>query len=269
LKIGVKFTGVKILAYVIMPDHFHLLVAVPAHEKTLLEEGEFFRRVGPTLSRDALAELRVDWKGASSGKRAELQEPFLDRMGSLSEFMKNFVQRMTRFINREQGRKGALWQTRYRNAIIEEGFTAKAVSAYFHTNPVRAGLVTEPGDYEWSSFGKARKADRALAMQASLMALQNREPVPARAVKSLESAIAGLNPKFNEEDLLLAKAVSERIRHFIDGFIIGSADFVNRIFEANRDHFSEGRETGARRPIGPLKALNGKIQTVRALQRGI
>ena len=269
MKVGSKFCGVKILAYVIMPDHFHLLIAVPAPQATSLDEKEFFRRVGPTLSRSALAELRADWKSASAKMKLEIQRPFQDRMNSLPKFMKNLVHRITTFINRERGRRGSLWQSRFRSAIIEEGFTARAVSAYFHANPVRAGLVTDPGDYRWSSFTKARKADRALAMQASLVSLKKRDPLPRLAVKSLEAAIAELNPKFNDEDLALAQALSETVRHFTDGSIVGSADFVNRIFEANRDFFSEGRETGARVPMGPLKVLKGKIQSVRALQRGV
>lgn len=269
LKMGAKFSGVKPLSFVILPDHFHLLVAVSAQDKALLEEPEFFRRVGPMLNRQALSDLRAEWKGASAKKRAALQQPFLYRMNSLPEFMKNLVQRITRYINRIHGNRGTLWQRRYRCAIIEQGFTAKAVTAYLHTNPVRAGFVDDPADYDWSSFSKARKADRALAMQASLFALRDRKPVPTRAVKSLEAALADLKPKLTQEDLDLAKAVSQTIRHFTDGFIVGSKDFVNRIFEAERDHFSERRTTGARRPLGPLKILKGKIQSVRGLQRGL
>lgn len=269
IKTAAKFTGIKVLAYVIMPNHFHFLLAVPTQGPKLLEDKEFFRRVGPILTREALADLRSEWKVASPKKRAKLQQDFFYRMHSLPEFAKNLVQRMTRFINRQHGRRGTLWQSRFRSSIIEEGFTAKAVRAYLHANPVRAGLVTDPADYEWSSFAKARKSDRALAMQASLFALRNREPIPTRAANSLEAALAVLQPKFTQEDLDLAQAVSQTIRHFTDGFIVGSEDFVNRIFEANRDHFSEGRATGARSPMGPLKILKGKIQSVRALQLGL
>ncbi|MFT6242961.1 MAG: REP element-mobilizing transposase RayT [Akkermansiaceae bacterium] len=269
MKIGKRFTGVRVVSYVIRPDHFHLVVAVSAKQEETLDEKEFFKRVGPTLERRALAELKVAWKSAKPSERKELQKPFLERMNQLSEFMRNLVQRMTRFINRERGSKGTLWQSRYRSSIIEEGFTTRAVCAYLHTNPVRSGLVDDPADYEWSSFTKARKADRALAMRASLFALQRRKPVPRKAIKILESEISDLNPKFSDQDLALAEAVSQTIRHFIDGLIVGSEDFVNRIFEANRGYFSEGRTSGARRPMGPLKLLKGEIQTARDLQHGV
>ena len=269
LKIGIRFSGVRVLAYVIMPDHFHLIVAVSAKSEGVLDEKEFFKRIGPTLNRQALAELKTAWKSAGKAKRKELQKPFLARMNDLSEFMRNLVQRMTRFINRERGKKGTLWQSRFRSSIIEEGLTTKAVSAYLHTNPVRSGLVDHPADYEWSSFAKARKTERALAIQSSLFSLKHRKPVPRKSIKKLESDLAELSPKFSDQDLAMTEAVSQTIRHFIDGLIVGSEDFVNRIFKANRDYFSEARTSGARRPMGPLKLLKGEIQTARALQQGV
>lgn len=269
LKVGARFTGVKVLAHVIMPDHFHLVVAVPSQEMEILEEKEFFKRVGPTLDRRMFADLKNAWKSATPAERKELQKPYLNRMNDLSEFMKNLVQRITCFINRERGRKGTLWQSRFRSSIIEEGLTTRALCAYLHTNPVRSGLVDHPADYEWSSFSKARKADRALALRASLFALQRRRPVPRTAVKVLESELTDLDPKFDDRDLALAETVSQTVRHFIDGFIVGSEDFVNRIFEDNRAYFSENRKTGARKPLGPLKLLKGEIQAVRGLQKGL
>jgi len=269
MKIGAKFSNIRILAYVIMPNHFHLLLAVPVPPVVALAEKEFFQRLRPLLTRDALADLRSEWKTASQKKRRALQQPYLDRMHSLAEFMKNLVQRITRFINRELGRRGTLWQTRFRSALIEQGLATRAVAAYLHVNPVRAGLVEAPGEYRWSSFEKTRKADRALAMQASIIILNKRDPVPTAAVKSLESALAEMKVKMNEEELALAEAVSETIRHFTDGLMVGSADFIERLFEAHRDQFHRDRQTGARNPIGPLKKLKGKIQAFRGLQRGI
>ena len=268
LKVGAKFSGIRILAYVIMPNHFHLLLAVPVASVESLSEREFFSRVGPLLTKEALADLRAEWKTASQKERQALQQPYLDRMHSLSEMMRNLVQRLTRFINRELGRRGTLWQGRYRSSLIEQGLATRAVAAYLHVNPVRAGLVESPADYQWSSFEKARKADRALAITASIISLKKRERVPAAAVQALESALADMKVRMNDDELALAEAVSETIRHFTDGLIVGSAEFIERIFEAHRNQFHPNRETGARRPIGPLKLLKGKIQAFRGLQRG-
>ena len=47
---------------------------------------------------------------------------------------------------------GSFWQKRYydRNVRDAEEFTVKL--RYLHRNPVKRGLVAEPGDWKWSSF---------------------------------------------------------------------------------------------------------------------
>ena len=47
---------------------------------------------------------------------------------------------------------GVFWQKRYydRNVRDEREFTKKL--RYLHRNPVKRGLVKQPGDWKWSSF---------------------------------------------------------------------------------------------------------------------
>jgi len=47
---------------------------------------------------------------------------------------------------------GSFWEKRYydRNIRDEQEFRAKL--RYLHRNPVKRGLVKEPGDWNWSSF---------------------------------------------------------------------------------------------------------------------
>jgi hypothetical protein len=76
-------------------------------------------------------------------------------MHDLSEFMKSLLQRFTRWFNRKHDRCGRLWEQRFKSVIVEDGFAAKAMAAYIDLNPVRAGMVKDPADYRWSSYGEA------------------------------------------------------------------------------------------------------------------
>ena len=38
---------------------------------------------------------------------------------------------------------------------MEDGVAARTISAYIDLNPVRAGMVADPADYRWSSYGEA------------------------------------------------------------------------------------------------------------------
>lgn len=47
---------------------------------------------------------------------------------------------------------GHVWQGRFKNLLIESDSYLFACGNYIEMNPVRAGLVTLPEDWEWSSY---------------------------------------------------------------------------------------------------------------------
>jgi hypothetical protein len=42
--------------------------------------------------------------------------------------------------------------------IVEDGLAARTMAAYIDLNPVRAGMVKDPAEYRWSSYGEAMGA---------------------------------------------------------------------------------------------------------------
>jgi len=54
--------------------------------------------------------------------------------------------------HRRHRRSGHLFQGRYKSVLVADEAHWLHLSIYLHLNPVRAGLVTDPVDYEWSSF---------------------------------------------------------------------------------------------------------------------
>jgi hypothetical protein len=36
-------------------------------------------------------------------------------------------------------------------SVVEDGIAARTMAAYIDLNPVRAGMVSDPADYRWSS----------------------------------------------------------------------------------------------------------------------
>jgi len=86
---------------------------------------------------------------------ARIHERFTYRMHSLAEFMKGLLQRYTQWHNRVHSRKGHLWEERFKSVIVEDGLAAKTIAAYIDLNPVRAGMVKDPAEYRWSSYGEA------------------------------------------------------------------------------------------------------------------
>lgn len=70
---------------------------------------------------------------------------------SLSRIMQNLSFRYTRYVNALEKRMGHLFQGRYKGLLIDKDTYLLELTRYIHCNPIRAGLVTDPGKYRWSS----------------------------------------------------------------------------------------------------------------------
>jgi hypothetical protein len=58
----------------------------------------------------------------------------------------------TQASNRRHGREGHLFQGRYKAILVDRDAYFLELSRYVVLNPVRAGLVKHPGDWQWSSY---------------------------------------------------------------------------------------------------------------------
>ena len=70
---------------------------------------------------------------------------------ALSKIIQNMSFRYTRYINKKQQRIGHLFQGRYKALLIDADSYLLELVRYIHNNPLRAGLVQVPEDYQWSS----------------------------------------------------------------------------------------------------------------------
>ena len=75
-----------------------------------------------------------------------------NRTCSLSQLMQSVNRRFVRFINSRYGRRGTLWEGRFKSALIDNDRYLFACSRYIELNPVRAGMVDTPAMYRWSSY---------------------------------------------------------------------------------------------------------------------
>ena len=134
---------------------------------------------GFALSDDAMAErLKALYSGYSSGwykiimkwnllrsqgRGDEVdaeKESLARRMYNVSQYMKILKQRISEVCNRETGHTGGCWERRFSSALVDPNESAFALLAgYFAWNPVKAGIVANPGDWKWSSYAIALKGN--------------------------------------------------------------------------------------------------------------
>jgi len=97
-----KMFDLKVFAYCLMDNHYHLLVSTP----------------------DA----------------------------NLARIMRHINGVYTQRYNRLQKTDGPLFRGRYRAILIGDDCYQLILSRYIHLNPVKAKIVNNPADYEWSSY---------------------------------------------------------------------------------------------------------------------
>ncbi len=209
---------------------------------------------------------------------------YQERMGDLSVFLKELKWRFSRWYNADHDRVGALWEDRFRSILVQgDEHALMTIAAYIELNPLRAGLVEDPMEYRWSGYGEAmagkKLARRRLArLHGRMRAWQGegRPPITWREIgaayrrylfgqgevrlgdsRTGSGAKAGI-PSERVEQVIdrekgrvsLATALRNRVRHFVDGAVFGSEEFVDNVFEEERWRFGEKRKTGARKMRG-------------------
>ena len=286
------FSGVKVLTYAIMSNHFHLLVEVP--ERGEVGQEELLRRVSALYGALYTANMLKQWaewrKNGATSLVEEQQNRLRLRMGDISAFVKTLKQRYSMSYNARYQRKGTLWEERFKSMLVENGEPAKAtVAAYIDLNPVRAACVGDPKDYRWSGYGEACGGGKSA--RAGLIAIHESRPYQQsgswRSVsakyrvllyvegeeryaaygervirKGITSETVGQVIEANGR-LPLSHVLRCRVRYFTDGMAFGGKAFVDQIFADNRSFFGPKRKDGARKMrIGEW----GGLYTARALR---
>lgn len=122
----------KLLGYVIMPDHFHILIW-PHGEATVPDIMRDFKRfTSGRITRQAQVEGKKDW---------------LDQFRQAGE--------------RTERADYKVWQDEYWDKIIFSQQMLRQKLDYMHNNPVRAGLAKTSADYPYSSCRNYELNDEA------------------------------------------------------------------------------------------------------------
>jgi putative transposase len=70
---------------------------------------------------------------------------------ALSACLAGLLRSYVHYFNRRHGFVGHLWQGRFKSPAVEVEAYFLSCARYIERNPVAAGLVTLPWEYEWSS----------------------------------------------------------------------------------------------------------------------
>jgi REP element-mobilizing transposase RayT len=149
-----EFSGITVVTYCVMSNHFHLLLWVP--EKGGVAHEEVVRRLKLVWSKDKVKQWEGFYGLHGMEDQKKLDAQVTERMCDLAEFMRVLKHGYTLWYNRMHKCSGAFWDARYRSVVVEGNPLAlMSVAAYVDLNPIRAGMVEDPMDYRWSGYAAA------------------------------------------------------------------------------------------------------------------
>jgi REP element-mobilizing transposase RayT len=194
----VKRHSLTLFAYVLMPNHFHLLLEV---------------------------------------SRAPL-----------SKAMQALLYRYTRRYNQRYRKSGHLFQGRYKAILCDRDSYLMELIRYLHLNPVRAGMVSDPGKYRWSSH-RAYVGGKSTSGTAVEQGLELWGGSPRQAIQAYQ--------RFMREGLETGH--QERYYEVKEQRYLGEEKFVENVYRA----LDEGAENR------PVKITMGEIMSELAAEVGL
>jgi REP element-mobilizing transposase RayT len=232
-------------AFCLMGNHYHLLVRFLPF--AILSREELYQRA------------RLLYRDPDQVLRSEQQwQRFNRRIFDVSEFMRNIQQSYTKWYNRRYQRRGSLWGERFKSVILGGQTSILETLLYVELNPVRAGLVQRPEDWQWGSA-----ALRSLNQDDWLIPLE--ELIPELSSRRLSSDYRALlyhrgavatkagtgtipGPILRQEEargFSRPGAYLRRLRFFSDGLYLGSRiqveDWITEL--RRRGHYARRRYT--------------------------
>lgn len=177
LKKACKDNEIKVAAWCLMGNHFHLLLNAP-----------------------------------------------IERVSKAMMQLKRIYSRDT---NIRYGRTGHLFQGRFSSFPINDDSYFAAAIRYIHNNPVRAGIVAHPSEYQWSSYqeylGKRFLLDDALMLD---IGASNSNCLDFNDEGSFDKAVLYRSSRLSDEEASLA--IKEQLG-------ISSPTLIKGLAKADRD----------------------------------
>ncbi len=143
----------------------------------------------------------------------------------LSRIMQNLSFRYTRWVNWRHNRSGHLFQGRYKAVLVETDAYLLQLIGYLHLNPLRADMVTVPGDYPWSSH-RAYLGLETIPWLTTRLALSQLSEDPVKARRLFDDLVAGQCGEGHREEFHGGDC---------DGRILGQDAFIETVLRKTGD----------------------------------
>jgi REP-associated tyrosine transposase len=244
-----RYFLVEVISAAWMGNHFHLVVyapgpdELPSNPDIAARHNAYYKSMRKKFKYGAKLP-RINPRNISLCHETGL------KMIDISYFMRAFQQRFTVVYNKSRERRGRLWGGSFKSVILEKNHSLEACVVYVELNPVRAGIVEDPADYRFTTWGRYCGSGRHMFhdnfvrhLKKDIMTEDTSTWDDAEVFAYFRSELTRIvvaETGASSEEIYEAKTQARRqesmpirflrrTRHFSDGAIIGSKLFVREM----------------------------------------
>jgi putative transposase len=149
----------------------------------------------------------------------------------LSKIMHGINLSYAQYFKHKYNHAGHFWQDRFKSHIVQDDSYLLAVARYIERNPLRAKIVSDPQDYEYSSYNfYAYGKDCGVKITPNPLYLELFGNGADGKKRYRDFINAGLSDNSADEDCYSLDAASPRV-NIIGGQFMGDADFAKTIIQ--------------------------------------
>ena len=146
---------IDICAYVVMSNHYHLVLKIDVEKAKLLTNREIISRWCQVTKGHAVATKYMKGEALIEGELRLLDaliSEWHERLSSISWFMRCLNEEIARKANREDECKGAFWEGRFKSQALLDEQALLACMMYVDLNPIRAGIADSLQESDFTSI---------------------------------------------------------------------------------------------------------------------
>ncbi len=155
--------AIKICAYAVMNNHYHLVLFVNQKEAKSWDDREVLTRWMRLFPGEA---KKLAYRELTERKVQVKLSLWREQLMSLSWFMRCLNEPIARSSNHEDNCTGRFWEGRFKSqALLDEGALLSAM-AYVDLNPIRAKIANIPEESEFTSiYERIKEMSKSLKMK--------------------------------------------------------------------------------------------------------
>jgi REP element-mobilizing transposase RayT len=181
-------SSIKIAAYAIMSNHYHLVLNVNKQAANSWDDDEVIKRWYQLYNGNVLVDRYLAGEKLDTACLYRIKmfvQKWRERLYDISWFMKNLNEFIARAANKEDNCRGKFWEGRFKSKALLDETAILSCMIYVDLNPIRAKMAKSLTDSDFTSIQERINQFASFKKQEKKSHKNNEISVPKQPLKLL------------------------------------------------------------------------------------